>query len=73
MDIDIISFDPENAGVGKCTRKMYCLAVSRGISFEIVYSPAIRDSTARKNIIQMSHIYHAIGKSKVSSFSVHSF
>lgn len=64
MDIDLISFDPDNIGVVRCNRKMHNLAVSRGISFEIMYTPAVRDSTARKNIIQLSHNYHAFGKSK---------
>lgn len=65
MDVDLISFDPDDIGLVKCNRKMYNLAVERGLSFEIMYTPAIRDSTARKNIIQLAHFYHAFGKSKV--------
>lgn len=65
MDVDLISFEPDDIGLVKCNRKMYNLAVERGLSFEIMYTPAIRDSTARKNIIQLAHFYHAFGKSKV--------
>lgn len=65
MDVDLITFDPDDIGLVKCSRKMYNLAVDRGLSFEIMYMPAIRDSTARKNIIQLAHFYHAFGKSKV--------
>jgi RNase P/RNase MRP subunit p30 len=65
MDVDLISFDPDDIGLVKCNRKMYNLAAERGLSFEIMYTPAIRDSTARKNIIQLAHFYHAFGKSKV--------
>lgn len=64
MDVDLISFDPDDIGLVKCNRKMYNLAVERGLSFEIMYTPAIRDSTARKNVIQLAHFYHAFGKSK---------
>ncbi|PSN41761.1 Ribonuclease P protein subunit p30 [Blattella germanica] len=64
MDIDIISFDPDHIGSVKCARKMYNLAVNRGICFEIMYTPAIRDSSIRKNIIQMAHTYHTYGKSR---------
>jgi RNase P/RNase MRP subunit p30 len=65
MDVDLISFDPDDMGLVKCSRKMYNLAVERGLSFEIMYTPAVRDSTVRKNIIQLAHFYHAFGKSKV--------
>ncbi|XP_069674523.1 ribonuclease P protein subunit p30 [Periplaneta americana] len=64
MEVDLITFDPNNIGVVKYNRKMYNMAVGRGISFELMYAPAIRDSTARKNIIQLAHSYHAYGKSK---------
>lgn len=43
---------------------MYNLAIDRGMFFEIMYAPAIHDSTLRKNIINMSHLYHTYGKSK---------
>lgn len=64
MDIDLISFDPESRIPFKINRKLYRQAVDRGVFFELMYAPAIKDSTARKNIISNAHIYHAIGKSK---------
>lgn len=64
MDIDVITFEPEGRIPFKVNRKLYRQAVERGIFFELMYSPVIRDSTARKNIISNSHIYHAVGKSK---------
>ncbi|PNF33760.1 hypothetical protein B7P43_G10215 [Cryptotermes secundus] len=64
MDVDLITFDPDDTGLVRCNRKMYNLAVDRGLSFEIMYTPAVRDSTARKNIIQLAHLYHGFGKSK---------
>lgn len=64
MDIDIISFEPESKIPFKMSRKLYSQAVERGIFFELMYSPAIRDSTSRKNIISTAHNYHAIGKSR---------
>lgn len=64
MDIDIISFEPESKIPFKISRKLYSQAVERGIFFELMYSPAIRDSTSRKNIISTAHTYHAVGKSR---------
>ncbi|KAJ0178952.1 hypothetical protein K1T71_005727 [Dendrolimus kikuchii] len=64
MDIDMISFETEGRVPFKINRKLYRQAVERGLFFEIIYSPAIRGSTARKNIINISHTYHAVGKSK---------
>lgn len=64
MDIDIITFEPESKIPFKISRKLYLQAVERGIFFELMYSPAIRDSTSRKNIISTAHNYHAIGKSR---------
>ncbi|CAG9795315.1 unnamed protein product [Diatraea saccharalis] len=64
MDIDLITFEPENRIPFKVNRKLYRQAIERGIFFEIMYSPAIRDSTSRKNIISTAHTYHAVGKSK---------
>lgn len=63
MDVDIISFSPEARSVLKINRKLYKQAVERGVFFEIMYAPALKDSTCRKNIIQRAHLYHAIGKS----------
>lgn len=64
MDIDLITFEPESRIPFKVSRKLYRQAVERGIFFEIMYSPAIKDSTCRKNIISTAHNYHAVGKSK---------
>ncbi|XP_049869804.1 ribonuclease P protein subunit p30 [Pectinophora gossypiella] len=64
MDIDIITFDPVSRIPFKISRKLYRQAVERGIFFELMYSPAIKDSTSRKNIISTAHTYHAIGRSK---------
>lgn len=64
LDIEIITFIPESRLPFKVSRKLYNQAVERGIFFELMYSPAIKDSTSRKNIISMAHTYHAVGKSK---------
>lgn len=64
MDFDIITFEPETRLPYKISRKLYRLAIERGMFFELMYAPAIKDSTSRKNIISTAHIYHAIGKSK---------
>lgn len=64
MDIDVITFSPEGRIPFKVSRKLYSQAVERGIFFELMYSPAIRDSTSRKNIIITAHSYHAVGKSR---------
>lgn len=64
MDVDIITFTPETRNSFKISRKLYRQAAERGLFFELMYSPAIRDSTCRKNIISTAHIYHAVGKSK---------
>ncbi|XP_068630948.1 ribonuclease P protein subunit p30 [Battus philenor] len=64
LDVDIITFEPEVRLPYKVSRKLYNQAVERGIFFELMYSPAIKDSTCRKNIISMAHTYHAVGKSR---------
>ncbi|CAG4918230.1 unnamed protein product [Colias eurytheme] len=64
LDVDIITFDPEGRIPFKVSRKLYRQAIERGMFFELMYSPAIKDSTARKNIISTAHNYHAVGKSK---------
>lgn len=64
MDVEIITFEPESKMPFKISRKLYSQAVERGIFFELMYSPAIRDSTSRKNIISTAHNYHAVGKSR---------
>ncbi|XP_046991344.1 ribonuclease P protein subunit p30 isoform X1 [Schistocerca americana] len=64
LDIDIISLDCESRTSIRINRKMYNLAVERGTFFEIMYAPAILDSTARRNTIYVAHMYHTFGKSK---------
>lgn len=64
MDIDIISFESNGRVPFKVNRKLYRQAIERGIFFELMYSPAIRDSSARKNIITTAHNYYAVGKSR---------
>ncbi|XP_013138900.1 PREDICTED: ribonuclease P protein subunit p30 [Papilio polytes] len=63
LDVDIITFDPQTRLPFKVSRKLYNQAVERGLFFELMYSPAIKDSTARRNIISMAHSYFAVGKS----------
>lgn len=50
-------------------RKMYNQLVDRGYHFELLYSPAIVDSTKRKNLIHAAHLFHSFGKSKNIIFS----
>jgi len=64
IEADIFSFDPENKLTYKLNRKLYNQLVDRGFHFEILYSPAVQDSTKRKNTIAVSHMYHSYGKSK---------
>lgn len=64
LDVDIITFEPETQLPFKISRKLYRQAIEKGMFFELMYTPAIRDSTSRKNIISTAHIYHAVGKSK---------
>lgn len=64
MDCDIIAFEPETRLPYKISRKLYRLAIEKGMFFELMYAPAIKDSTSRKNIISTAHTYHAVGKSK---------
>ncbi|CAB3236732.1 unnamed protein product [Arctia plantaginis] len=64
MEVDIITFSPECRIPFKVSRSLYTLAAQRGVFFEIMYSPAIRDATSRKNIISTAHTYHAVGKSR---------
>lgn len=64
LDVDIITFEPETKLPFKISRKLYRQAVEKGMFFELMYTPAIKDSTSRKNIISTAHTYHAVGKSK---------
>lgn len=76
IDADIISYDPENKPNFRFNRKLYNQLVEKGFYFELLYSPAIQDSSQRKNVIAMSHLYHSYGKSRnviVSSGATNSF
>ncbi|XP_026469192.1 ribonuclease P protein subunit p30 [Ctenocephalides felis] len=76
FDFDIITFNPLHKSPIKMNRKLYDVLKDRNVYFELMYSPAIRDSTSRKNIIHMSHLYHAYGKSKniiISSSAAEAF
>lgn len=48
---------------------MYNQLIERGFHFELLYSPAILDSTQRKNLIHAAHLFHSFGKSKSIIFS----
>ena len=50
-------------------RKAFQVAVKRGMFFEIKYSPAIVDSSVRKDMIKKAHNYNVRGKSKSIIFS----
>ncbi|KAJ8973269.1 hypothetical protein NQ317_017724 [Molorchus minor] len=64
FEADILTFDPENKYNIRLNRRLYNQLVDRGYHFELLYSPAIEDSTKRKNLIHVSHLYHSFGKSK---------
>lgn len=66
MDIDVITYNPCEVKDLRFNRRQYRQAMDRGIYFEIPYSFMLQDSTMRKRIIQMSHLYHSIGKSMVN-------
>lgn len=67
---DIITFSPHNVKDGvRWSRKQYYECVENNIYFEVMYAPAIRDSTDRRRIISQSHNYHAVGRSKHIFFS----
>lgn len=51
VETDIISFDMTSRLPFHIKLPQVNLAIERGISFEITYSPAIRDETLRKNVI----------------------
>ncbi|CAG9863082.1 unnamed protein product [Phyllotreta striolata] len=69
VEADIYSYNPENKFTARLTRKMYNKIVQHGYYFELQYSHAIEDSTKRKNLIHVSHMYHSTGKSKNVFFS----
>ncbi|XP_044266383.1 ribonuclease P protein subunit p30 [Tribolium madens] len=64
FEADILCFHPEEKNHIKRSRKMYKQLVDRGYHFEIPYAPAIEDTTKRKNIIHMAHLYHIFIKSR---------
>lgn len=65
MDVDIITYHPIDTKEVRFNRRQYHQATDRGIFFEIPYAFMLRDSSMRKKIIQISHQYHAVGKSRV--------
>lgn len=76
FEADIFTFNPSTKPNYKMQRKLYYLLVERGVHFEIMYGPAIEDSTKRKNIIATAHMYHSFGKSRniiISSEITNSF
>ncbi|KAK5646756.1 hypothetical protein RI129_005220 [Pyrocoelia pectoralis] len=76
FEADIFTFNPSTKPNYKMQRKLYYLLVERGVHFEIMYGPAIEDSTKRKNIIATAHMYHSFGKSRniiISSGITNSF
>lgn len=64
LDADILSFNAESSQLYKFNRKLYNKLIEKGYHYEIQYSPAIEDSTKRKNTIQMAHLYKMYGKSR---------
>ncbi|RZC36892.1 ribonuclease P protein subunit p30, partial [Asbolus verrucosus] len=64
FDGDIFCFNPENKNYLKRNRKIYKQLIDRGYHLEIPYSPAIEDSTKRKNIIHTAHLYHTFVRSR---------
>ncbi|KAF5277702.1 hypothetical protein FQR65_LT03682 [Abscondita terminalis] len=64
MEVDVFTFDPSSKPNYKTQRKLYYQLVQKGVYFELMYAPAIEDSTKRKNIIATAHMYHSYGKSR---------
>lgn len=48
----------------KVSRKSYYVAIRRNVFFELKYSPAISDSSHRRDLIRKGQMYHLSGKSK---------
>ncbi|CAG0892689.1 unnamed protein product, partial [Darwinula stevensoni] len=65
MDIDIITIDPTSKYPVRLNRRLYNIAVKRGVSFELLYSPMLRDVAARKNMISIGHDYFTLGNAKL--------
>ncbi|XP_031342142.1 ribonuclease P protein subunit p30 isoform X2 [Photinus pyralis] len=64
FEADIFSFNPSTKPNYRLQRKLYYLLIERGAYFELMYGPAIEDSTKRKNILATAHMYHSFGKSR---------
>lgn len=62
--MDILSYNPENKCDLNFNRKLYNQFVNQNVYFELTYGPGIADSTARRNLLLLSHTYKAVGKSK---------
>lgn len=69
FEADIFTFNPENKFNLRLSRKTYNQLIERGYHFELLYSPAVEDSSKRKNLIHASHLYHSLGKSRNIFFS----
>lgn len=69
LEADILTFDPQNRFSIKLNRKIYSQLIEKGFHLELTYSFAIEDSTKRKNLIYVSHLYHTYGKSRNIIFS----
>ncbi|KAI5730513.1 hypothetical protein M8J76_014567 [Diaphorina citri] len=63
LDVDLISFSCEEKLPFSVSRKMYQVAVQRGIHFEICYITLIVSSDTRINCIQTCHALSIAGKS----------
>lgn len=75
LEVDIISFGCEDRLSFPLSRKMYQVAVQRGIHFEVCYSSLIVSSDSRIHCIQTCHLISISGKSKaliLSSGASHS-
>ncbi|CAH1129938.1 unnamed protein product [Ceutorhynchus assimilis] len=69
LEADILSFDVETRLNLRLQRKLFTQLVDRNYHLELTYGPAIEDSTKRKNLINISHLFHTYGKSKNIIFS----
>jgi len=67
---DILSLTPELiVGGVRWSRKLYLECVEKNVHFELTYGPTITNTEDRRRIISLSHMYHAVGKSKNIFFS----
>ncbi|RZF33166.1 hypothetical protein LSTR_LSTR004852 [Laodelphax striatellus] len=64
LDVDIITLSPAEKNL-RFNRKLYNLAVSKNMYFELSYGPALNSSANRRDLIQLSHTLHGVGKSKI--------